>query len=752
MAAASTGLSLLVDEQRVNAVLEQKSGARAFCKSGCLVLLFTIFLSLYTFLALAEPFVWTRTFEGYMRRRFDERATMPIHEVSSVSTFWRYMGHTFVPGIYGNDTEKYSYPGAVVPTFLPIDGQNRLLGVVRVRMLRVLPNANCEIAMKFTDFFTTCYGIYTEETEDKKDFGPVSSTGEAEFKWSSDLGGYPYAGSISKYAPGGFMRALTPRYNESIQDLQMLEDEDWIDESTRAVFLDFTIYNFNLGISAVCRILFEITPSGRWVSTFSVDVLLESHLKPLGFASTTDWLVLGSNAVLVLFVIGYLIEEASEFLGCESRGKSKVRVPTLKVSYFLDAWNMLDWLNLTLIIVTLGYRISTWSEASNLLVYTGDPSDAGVGTFTDYSNIADNVRNIKAIVAFNAVLTWFKAVKYINIFPYITIFMQTVTISQQKLFSFAIVFFTTLTGFVLGFSVAFGEQLSTFRTAWKAFVFLMRAFLGDANMEVVSSSSPFLGSVLIILFTIAMFFIIMNLYLAIMVSALSDAKQAEDMKQSKRYEQFLDRLTDFGKTVSTNLKLESKFRQVFPGLYSRMNNRKKKQEAKEKLRDDATRGREQSKELHNDLQALGPGSPDCGRKKARKLAVVAIEDGSGDEDEVSEADLGPFCSQEQLILASPDYDENGMPLTPGTTGMGFGYPDAAGAAGELTEDAIELVFRGTQHVADGIVERTHGARDVLFNEMNESKDVLHGVAAVLEVLGRRARDLEAQQGQLLAHF
>lgn len=557
------------------------------------------------------------------------------------------------------------------------------------------------------------------------------------------------------------MRALTPVYNTSVHDLNLLEASHWISEQTRAIFVDFTIYNFNLGYYAVCRILFEITPSGRWVNTFNLDVLQEKDIRPLGFTTGYEWQILVSNAALVMFVIGYLIEEASEFIGCERRGKSKIKLPTIKGAYFLDAWNILDCLNLILIIVTLGYRISTWAAAADLSIHLGDPKLAGVQTFTDYSTIAMNVRQINAIVAFNSVLIWFKAVKYINIFPYITIFMQTVSMSQQKLASFVLVFITTSTGFVLAFSVAFGEQLTTFRTVWKAFVFLMRAFLGNADMEIVSDLSPFLGSLLIILFTIAMFFIIMNLYYAIMVSALSDAKQAEDLKQSKKWQQFLDRMQDFVKTVSTSLSLELRFRTFVPGLYSRIMTRKKKQEAKEKLRDDAVLRRQYTRRQHDDVEALGPGSPSYGRRPQRKMnTTVAIQDAGGDsDDQGSEADLGPFCSQEQLMLTNnPDYlDQSGGP-TPDAAATGFagfpgGRPDGTGLdSGEHSKEGVELVIRATRYVADGIVERTHGARNVLFTEMNESKEVLQGVGAVLEVLGRRAKDLEAQQVQLLKHF
>jgi len=54
------------------------------------------------------------------------------------------------------------------------------------------------------------------------------------------------------------------------------------------------------------------------------------------------------EAALLLFVLRYVLEEASEFVGFESRGGGKRMRLSIKWDYFLDAWNILDWFNLML--------------------------------------------------------------------------------------------------------------------------------------------------------------------------------------------------------------------------------------------------------------------------------------------------------------------------------------------------------------------------------------------------------------------
>lgn len=405
-------------------------------------------------------------------------------------------------------------------------------------------------------------------------------------------------------------------------------------------------------------------------------------------------------------------------------------------------------------IVTLVLKISTWARASSVTIYVGDPANQNLDTFTDMSGIASQVRTIRSIVSINAILTWFKAVKYLNIFPYISLFMQTVSMSQRQLGTFVVVLVITLAGFVLGFCVAFGEQQQEFRTPWKSLLFLLRTFTGGANMEVVYATAPLLGSILIMIYVVVMIFLVLNLFFAIMISALADAKQVEDAASTKKYQQNVERAQEVWDAIRLGWNLEGRVRACVPGLYSRVMTRRKKQMEKEQLRDMALEEKQSTVwQLKDDLRELGPGSPTCGRRKLRKnLAIANVEEGDSD-DSGSEADLGPLRSQDQLPRKKKGAAGSGAsrnPLSDKTsTSSGSSSSDDGD---EMAPEAIDLVLEATRHVASSIVQRTKGAKGVLFSEMLESKDVLAGIGNVLDVLRGRVDDLKAQQDNLLLHF
>lgn len=742
-----SGLDILVDEKKFNDLVTQQRGVVAVIRAGINVLIYVGFVVIFTALALGEPLAELRAFEGYVRRRFDTEAAMPLQQVESTDTFWQYVHRSLVPAIYGNDTAKYFLPDAVVQKMLLVDGEgagNRLYGTVRMRMVKTQPNQDCKVSDTFSAAFPACYGPYVMGAEETSEYGPVSSLGEAGFAYTEKEGA-PVCGRLACYGQGGFLQAMTSNYNSSITQLRYMEQSGWVAHNTRGVFVDFTIFNFNAGYYAVCSIMFEVAPSGRWVNTFKIQLLTERNLSPLGNGDTSAWTMLIGEVILLCLVFRYLLEEASEFIGCRSRGPGKIKVPRIKMEYFSDAWNILDWLNLLLIIATFGMRANTWGMTPDVNVLFGDPAQQNSDTFADFTAVAANVRTIQELTAFNAVLTWFKAVKYINIFPYISLLMQTVLGAQSQLATWFVIFFTSLVGFMLSFTLAFGLEQQEFSSPWNTFVFLVRTILGDADMGKVHQAAPLTGSIIIIMFVVVVFFTVMQLFVSIMLGALQDAKLTEDLKASRQWQDMMDRAQDVWVALDSTLSLRARFASSLPGLHARLGIRNRAKAEKENERDQYYNMKQQQDVPHDDVQALGAASPNWGRRKAAKGL-------SGDnEDSGSEPDLGPLRHSGQLVAVQDD----GSLRRSGTSGTVGGEANMMEDWMEdrtTEEDVVNLVLDATRYVADGVCDRAGAARSLLFDEMGEAREILTNLNAVLEVLGTRTRDIELQQTQFTRHF
>ncbi|CAL1148806.1 unnamed protein product, partial [Cladocopium goreaui] len=235
--AATGGLAILVDEKRVNELLQQKSGIKALLRSAFNTILFVCFLLLFTSLALSEPRNKMRAFEGFLRKRFDEASPVRLEEVQSVDGFWRYFNESFKPAIYGEDTARYFFPGAVVPTWLQVLGPNYMYGMGRMRILNILPDSDCRVGEQYRSYFPTCYGPFNLDAVDREPFGPPNDEGVPTYQFSAEANGENYEGWLASYPPGGYMEMLTPDYPKTNDKFLAMKQNGFISEKTRAIFL-----------------------------------------------------------------------------------------------------------------------------------------------------------------------------------------------------------------------------------------------------------------------------------------------------------------------------------------------------------------------------------------------------------------------------------------------------------------------------------------------------------------------------------
>ena len=73
------------------------------------------------------------------------------------------------------------------------------------------------------------------------------------YRSSDELDGSSHWGQVSLYGGGGFVQDLAPSMEESLAQLKPLFDNLWLDRATRAVFVDFTVYNANINLFCVIK-------------------------------------------------------------------------------------------------------------------------------------------------------------------------------------------------------------------------------------------------------------------------------------------------------------------------------------------------------------------------------------------------------------------------------------------------------------------------------------------------------------------
>ena len=88
-----------------------------------------------------------------------------------------------------------------------------------------------------------------------------------QFQSPTDLGvdgvlDYETCGSITCYSNGGAVQNLFSLKNETSELIHELKESLWISRATRAVILDFAVYNANVNLFCVVKLIFEFPAVG----------------------------------------------------------------------------------------------------------------------------------------------------------------------------------------------------------------------------------------------------------------------------------------------------------------------------------------------------------------------------------------------------------------------------------------------------------------------------------------------------------
>lgn len=68
-----------------------------------------------------------------------------------------------------------------------------------------------------------------------------------------ELDGSSFKGSIATYSGAGYYADLANNSADSKAIIQDLKQNLWIDRGTRAVFIDFSVYNANINLFCIVR-------------------------------------------------------------------------------------------------------------------------------------------------------------------------------------------------------------------------------------------------------------------------------------------------------------------------------------------------------------------------------------------------------------------------------------------------------------------------------------------------------------------
>ena len=126
---------------------------------------------------------------------------------------------------------------------------------------------------------------------------------------ASEVNGLPYWGYLTIYGANGYLANLGDSSESAFKLVQELQENKWVDELTRAVFIEFSVLNMNTGLFSEITIVFEFPSYGSTFTWQSINsVLLYRYTGAVGL------MVLILELLVVVYFIYVLVREIKQVI------------------------------------------------------------------------------------------------------------------------------------------------------------------------------------------------------------------------------------------------------------------------------------------------------------------------------------------------------------------------------------------------------------------------------------------------------
>ena len=353
--------------------------------------------------------------------------------------------------------------------------------------------------------------VYAIEDQALLPNGKVMSCLERwEYQSSLDLRGFPYWGAISLYSGGGYAANLGYDPITAYTVISDLHSNGWIDMQSRAVFVEFTVYNANTNLFGILSAMVEF-PSSSAAFT-KVQYQAARFYLHLNGAQTI-------SHILVIFFMLY-------FLYREGRLVYKQRC-----AYFKGFWNWVETILVVSEFLTIILFLARLYEVDrNLIQLRENPNDYVPFQYAASADVA--LCYVLGILVFFYTLRFLRLLRFNKNFA---VLGKTLARISGPISSFCLPFFFAFLAFGLFAFSVFGTELNDYSSFQMTMVTQFSMTLGDFDFEALAMTNPLLGPLYFFGFVGMNVFILMNVFLAIINDSYAEV-QEEEAEAKNEYE------------------------------------------------------------------------------------------------------------------------------------------------------------------------------------------------------------------------
>ncbi|KAH8281898.1 hypothetical protein KR054_003972 [Drosophila jambulina] len=373
--------------------------------------------------------------------------------------------------------------------------ENLLLGPPRLRQVRV-KKESCYVNDAFIRYFNSCYAAYSRSAEDRTVFQKIP------YKTMSDLSTMPLWTVLAFYRTGGYVVELTYEKKKNLGIITDLKNNHWLDRGSRLCLVEFNLFNDNTDIFQSIKLIAEIPPTGG--------VIPQAHMQTVkqhSFFTDRSLVMTVIYIFWYIMVVYYTIYEITELRksGCKN--------------YIFSIVNLLDCIILLLCYLALVYNL--WHS------YKADTLTSNAVVEMSYQSLDVlcfwNIIyvDMMAILAF---LVWIKIFKFISFNKTLVQFTTTLKRCSKDLAGFSLMFGIVFLAYAQLGLLLFGTKHPDFRNFITSILTMIRMILGDFQYNLIEQANRVLGPIYFLTYILLVFFILLNMFLAIIMETYNTVK------------------------------------------------------------------------------------------------------------------------------------------------------------------------------------------------------------------------------------
>ncbi|XP_075240258.1 polycystin-2-like [Convolutriloba macropyga] len=439
---------------------------------------------------------------------------------------------SLIPGLYSQQW----YNGNVTNDIrgFTSDKQSYLVGAARIRQVRMDPLAHCDAPKIIRETVNDCYPDYSLGDGDTAGYNEGwvlnSSINTDEFyldekenpvgsrPWvyvpQMQADGIPIIGDLNMYGPGGYIMTLNTNMEKAIEDVENLQAHSWVDTMTRAVIIEFTVFNPNVNLFSVVSLVIEFSAQG---DGYPFEQMKTLRLYP--YMSSAGYLVLVCQLAYLAFLIYYMYVEAKE-------------VKQLKWGYLKQFWNWVEIIIIILSWVSFGLIISYVVGVEVTMNQIKEFSNTRFISFGGPATVNETYKIVSAITCY---FGYIKLMHMLRFNKKMSSFACVLKVASNDITNFLIMFTVVFIAFAQFAYLVLGSVVSGYKSFVTTSTTLMAMLLGQWDFYEVEEADRLLGPGFLFTYIIAANLILLNVFLSIICEAC-DQVNGEVAQQENDFE------------------------------------------------------------------------------------------------------------------------------------------------------------------------------------------------------------------------